>query len=98
MTKIYADSVFGEILPITAHYYFKKMEVFEILSSSKNLIEDVSTLNKAVCFGNKIGFEMGSLEDFRIEYNQVFKTTRQKNNFPFREWLDNKRELMLKEI
>lgn len=98
MTIINIDRVWGIIQPITAHYYFKKMEVFEIVGSSKNLIEDLSTLNKAVCFGNKIVFEMGNLEDFRIEYNQVVKTTREKNKYPFREWLGNKRELMLNEI
>ena len=98
MTKIYTDSVYGEILPITTHYYFKKMEVFEIVGPTKNLIEDLSTLNKAVYLGNKIVFEMGKLEDFRIEYNQVVKTTREKNKYPFREWLGNKRELMLNEI
>lgn len=98
MTKIYTESVYGEILPITAHYYFKKMEVFEILSSSKNLIEDLLTLNTVIQSGTKIGFEMGSLEDFRIEYNQAVKTAREKNKYPFKEWLGNKRELMLKEI
>ena len=98
MTIIYIDRVWGIIQPITAHYYFKKMEVFEIVGSTKNLIEDLSRLNKAVNFGNKIVFEMGKLEDFRIEYNQVVKTTREKNKYPFREWLGNKRELILNEI
>lgn len=100
MTKFYDDSVFGVIIPITALYYFKKqMEIFEVISSvSKKVIEDIPSLHKAVNFGNIIVFEMGNIEDFRIEYNQVVKTTRQKNNYPFREWLGDKRELILNEI
>lgn len=98
MIIIYLDLVWGIIQPITAHYYFKKMEVFQIYSDSESLIEDIQTLNKAIQFGTKIGFEIGNLEELRIEYNQVVKTTREKNKYPFKEWLVNKRELILNEI
>lgn len=98
MIIIYTDLVWGIIQPITAHYYFQKMEVFEIYNESEALIEDVQTLNKAIDFGTKIGFEMGNLIDFQQEYNQAVKTTREKNKYPFREWLNHKRELILNQI
>lgn len=98
MTKIYNDFAWGIIQPTTALYYFKKMEVFEVQSNFETLINNEESLNNAVALGTLIGFELGSLEDLKLEYYQVAKTTRQRNRYPFREWLDNKRELILNQI
>ena len=98
MIIIYFDLVWGIIQPATAHYYFKKMEVFQVCTNSESLIEDVDTLENAIQRDVKLAFEMGTLEDFKMEYNQVVKTTREKNKYPFKEWLNNKRELILNQI